>query len=104
MKSRKAGKKEGKKKVAVILEPPKPARIGVEPPEVSVNPSLRVFLFSYFKKSMELTGKFPPKEEVAAEIAVRYPASVFNQKVDKHFSYYKALYHQLDRINRMVAA
>ncbi len=103
MKSR---KKEGKKekKAVAILEPPKPVRLGVEPPEVSVLPSLRVFLFSYFKKSMTLTGKFPPKEEVAAEIATRYPGSVFNQKVDKHFSYYKALYHQLDRINRMPAA
>ncbi len=91
------GKKEGKKAALVSKEilgkeevRKVASRIGVEPPNILVTPSLRIFLFSYFKKSLE-EGKFPPpKEEVGEEVEKRYPNSIFPKKLEKHYSYYKS--------------
>ena len=74
----------------------------VQPPDLKLAPPLRVFLFSYFKKSIKETGDFPPKEDVMKIVGERYPASVFNKKGETHFSYYKSLYRSLDRLGALI--
>ena len=98
----KKGKKEGKEKGEKVLKKEEGKRIGVEPPNLKLNPPLRVFLFSYFKKSLEEKGDFPPKEEVLKEVAKRYPNSIAKEKWDIHFSYYKSLYRSLERLGAIV--
>ena len=81
---------------AVPVEKKKEEKIKkVEPPKVESQPSLRKFLFAYFDKSFKEINDFPAKDQLYSEIEKRYPRSVFNQKRDNHFSYYKSLYRSL---------
>lgn len=83
-------KKKGKKKEEKTYK--------VTPPTIGeIAPSLRRFIFSYFKKGEKELGEgnLPPKEEVVEIVGKLFPNSIFSTKGDKHFSYYKSLYFTL---------